>query len=59
MHLSSFPFLARLPQPLDVATPKLQVHNFVYRLIISPKFKFIALVVLEFLLNLVLKSDFL
>ena len=33
----------------DVATPKMQVHNFMYRLIISPKFKFLALVVLEFL----------
>ena len=33
----------------DVATTKMQVHNFIYRLIISPKFKFLAMVVLEFL----------
>ena len=32
-------------KPHDVATPKMKVHNFMYRLIIFPNFKFIALVV--------------
>ena len=40
----------------DVATPKMQLHNFIYRLIISPKFKFLALMVLDFLLNLAFKK---
>ena len=39
-------------KPRDVATPKMQVHNFIYGLIVSPKFKFIALMVLRFFLNL-------
>ena len=43
----------------DVATPKPQTHNFMNRLIISPNFKLLALVVTEFLLNLLLKSDIL
>ena len=43
-------------KPRDLATPKLQLHNFIYRLIISPKFKFLALVVLEVLLNLAFKK---
>ena len=38
-------------KPRDVATPQLLVHNFIYRLIISPNFKLLALVVLEFLLK--------
>ena len=43
----------------DVASPKMQLHNFIYRLIISPNFKFVAWMVLEFLVNLLLKSNFL
>ena len=43
----------------DVATPKTQVRNFMSRLIIILNFKFLAMVVSEFLLNLLLKSDFL
>ena len=39
-------------KPRDVATPEIQVHNFIYRLLISPNFKFLALMVSEFLLNL-------
>ena len=35
----------------DIATSKLQVYNFMYRLIISPNFKFLALVVSEFMLD--------
>ena len=37
-------------KPRDVATPKLQLLHFIYRLIISPNLKFLALVVLNFLL---------
>ena len=33
----------------DVATPKMQVHYVMYELIISPKFKFLAMVVSKFL----------
>ena len=40
----------------DLGTPKMQVHNFIYRLIISPNFKFLALVVLKFLLELAFKK---
>ena len=43
-------------KPRDEATPKMQVHNFMYRLIISLNFKFLALIVLEFLLNLAFKK---
>ena len=43
----------------DVATPKMQVHNLIYRLIISPNFKILALEVLEFLFDLAFKKWFL
>ena len=39
----------KLSKPRDVASPKMQVHNFIPRLITSPNFKFLALVVSEFL----------
>ena len=43
-------------KPRDVATPKMQLHNFMYRLVISPNVKFLALVVSTFLLNLAFKK---
>ena len=36
------------PKPRNQVPPKMQVHNFIHRLIISPIFKFLALEVLEF-----------
>ena len=40
-------------KPLDVAPPKMQVHNFIYtsRLIIVTNLKFLALVVSEFFVS--------
>ena len=38
-------------KPRDVAAPQLQLHIFMCRLIISPNFKFLTLMVSEFLLN--------
>ena len=43
----------------DVALPKMKVHNFISRLITCPNFKFLTLVVSEFLLNLPFKKWFL
>ena len=37
------------PKPRDLARQKMQVQDFIYRLTISPNFKFLAVVVLEFL----------
>ena len=47
--LNSTNFGRFCPKPRDLAPPTLQVHNFMYRHIISPSFKFLALVVSEFL----------
>ena len=38
------------PKPRDIAPPKIETHKFMNRLIICPNFKFLALVVLEYLL---------
>ena len=48
-------FLARLPRttkPRDTAPTKMQVRNFIYRLIISLNFKFLAFLVSEFLCHI-------
>ena len=37
------------PKPRDLAAPKMQVHNFMYRIIISPNVKFLTFVISEFL----------
>ena len=41
--------LSNTPKPHDLALPKKQAHNFIFRIIISPNFNFLALVVSEFL----------
>ena len=42
-------FWAHLPQPRDLPPPKMQENNFMSKLIIFLNFKFLALVVSEFL----------
>ena len=45
-------------KPRDVVTLEMQLNNFIFRLIRSPNFKFLASVVLKFLLDLDFKKTF-